>query len=451
MTTEACIPGKRKSPRRAIELRAKIKELSRSGNSPIEIGRILGKTKQAVYLHLNNILNDGELDANETSYTRAGPREQTKWYKIIQRTLEELPFYEQQGLVPTLRKMYYRLIELGVMEKSKSNYDRFARESAEARKGVDSTYEHTTTLPRLPIHCFRDDNRETIGEDYDDSEPEDPTPAEAPQDWEEYIDAEIQSVKNAYRHLSYAPDNYDGECTEGEKGIDPGLWFGQPIYCEVWCESETIQPDLVKYQDDLKVKVAAMRGFPSTPFVYQSCMRLKQIAESHDYIEKIIILYFGDSDEAGKKIAGNVEAGLNWYGSGDGVFGMFGGGGSEDLQIPVEVELRHIAITPEQVKKYKLTGYQLEAFMTTEARLKIFKKILNDAIEECWDEDIWEENRPPEKYDYEANKMEEPQDVDINDYPEYPDDGEEDLSIGQIMEKRIKEAKENVAEWDNDI
>ena len=36
--------------------------------------------------------------------------------------------------------------------------------------------------------------------------------------------------------------------------------------------------------------------------------------------------------------------------------------------------------------------------------------------------------------------MEEPEDVDIDDYPEDPQDGEEDLTIREIMEKRIAEA-----------
>lgn len=54
----------------------------------------------------------------------------------------------------------------------------------------------------------------------------------------------------------------------------------------------------------------------------------------------------------------------------------------------------------------------LEAFLTTDARLKIFKKMLNDAIYKHWDEDIFYENCPPEDYDYEANGEVEPEDID---------------------------------------
>ena len=51
-----------------------------------------------------------------------------------------------------------------------------------------------------------------------------------------------------------------------------------------------------------------MRGYPSTPFIYESCKRFKEIAESHDH--EIVILYFGDSDKPGRK-AKNIESGLS--------------------------------------------------------------------------------------------------------------------------------------------
>ena len=74
-------------------------------------------------------------------------------------------------------------------------------------------------------------------------------------------------------------------------------------------------------------------------------------------------MYFGDSDWSGGLIRRNVERILNWY-----------QGKSDEFTIPVPVELRLVAITPEQVKKYKLKGYQLEAFLSTEKLLKIFQR-----------------------------------------------------------------------------
>ena len=82
----------------------------------------------------------------------------------------------------------------------------------------------------------------------------------------------------------------------------------------------------------------------------------------------------------------------------------------------------------------------MEAFLTTEEKIEIFKQIIQDELDDCWDEDIYIENCPDEEYDYEASGEEEPEDVDIDDYPEDPQDGEEDLTIREIMEKRIAEA-----------
>jgi hypothetical protein len=263
---------------------------------------ILKKTKQAIYPHIVNLVADGELRPDQTNYVKAGPLEERKWYKIIERTAEDLPFYERQGLVPTARKMGYRLIELGVMVKK--DFDGFYKRSAEARRGIDSTYTKPTSLPKLPIDCFRDDLRQTVG-DTAMWEPSEPEPDEPPDD-------PIEIVKNTIDECKDKILNYDGLCYEGEKGVVPGRWYRQPIYCEIWCESETIQPDLLKFQHGRHVKVAAMRGYFSTPFMYESCKRLKETAERYDWIEKIVILYFGDSDKAGNEIRKKIEAALKW-------------------------------------------------------------------------------------------------------------------------------------------
>lgn len=349
-----------------------------------------------------------------------------KWYKIIKRTGEELEFYDRQGIVPSLRKMYYRLIELEILTKTDSNYKHFAEKTAEARKGVDSTYTKPTNLPRLPIDCFRDDKRETKGK-WDVSQPSDPTPDLPPNDPIEVTNNAIQDCKDAIL-------SYDGLCYPGEKGVMPGRWYRQPIYCLLLCESDTIQPDLLRFQHDRSVKVGCVRGWTSTPYMYEFCKALKETAEKHDWINKIVILYFGDFDEAGHKIRANVEAGLKWY-----------QGGSDEFCIPVPVELRLVVITPEQVKKYKLTGYQLEAFMTTEERLRDFKKILLDAIDDCWDQSVYDQNCPDEEYDYEVNGEEKPEEID-------PDKDLYEDTLITVREKMINLATEAFKEgWENEV
>ena len=90
------------------------------------------------------------------------------------------------------------------------------------------------------------------------------------------------------------------------------------------------------------------------------------------------MLYLGDYDKIGHNIRRNIEAPLEWYQC-----------ESDEFTIPVEVELRLVTVTPEQVSHYNLKGSQIEAFMTTEQRLKDFKQVLLDAIDECYDENIY--------------------------------------------------------------
>jgi hypothetical protein len=70
-------------------------------------------------------------------------------------------------------------------------------------------------------------------------------------------------------------------------------------------------------------------------------------------------------------------------------------------------------------------------------RLSIFKKILQDAIDAEWDEDIYYNNCPPEKYDYEAKGEEEPQNIDPD---SVPDDSKDGLTTREKMYKKITEA-----------
>jgi CRISPR/Cas system-associated endonuclease Cas1 len=170
--------------------------------------------------------------------------------------------------------------------------------------------------------------------------------------------------------------------------------------CEIICESKAIQAHLTTIVDeeDLSVPVTTTKGQNSFSGDYDIAMRLAQIAEENDWIEEIVILYFGDYDFYCGRIREYLEYALEQF--------------SETGEIRVPVEVRLVAVTPEQVKTIKLAGSQLEAFMTTEKRLKQFKKLVVDAVAECWDQTIYDDNTPDEDYDYKANNEEEPESID---------------------------------------
>jgi hypothetical protein len=472
LTTEAHQPGqikpKRKSPRRALELRARIKELALAGKTPIQTAKILGKTKQAVFLHLKNLVADGELRQDQTNYEKAGPPEERKWYKIIERANKEQRFYDAQRIVPTARKVIYRLLELAVAaRRSGASDDELERQglpivpdpdvdedgykkakhsfstnyyghSADARRGIDSTYTKPSYLPKMRIDCYRDGRNLTpiIGETDIGDEPKQPTADTPPEDPIEFTEDVIDSAKSSVME-------YTGECEQGDEAVMPGIWWNQPTQCRIWCESDTIQPDLKKFQselpvteelDDWHIRVVTTKGMPSVPTVYDMLMEIQRIADGYEFVKKFVILYFGDGDEDGKKIANTIENAIDWYRSGD----------SPDLHVTVEVEFRPIALTEEHAKKYKLTGNQLEAFLTTKKRLKQFKEeVLLPALQGYWDEDVYYENCPDEEYDYETYGEEEPQSIDPDNDTcgdIYEDADEPDLIIREKMAKMLTEA-----------
>jgi hypothetical protein len=89
--------------------------------------------------------------------------------------------------------------------------------------------------------------------------------------------------------------------------------------------------------------------------------------------------------------------------------------------------------------------------MTTEERITDFKKILQDAIDECWDEDVFDESCPPEEYDYEKHGKEEPEDIDPDNTYFEDEDGNivlrEDGSNITVRDEMIRMATEAESQY----
>lgn len=419
----ACKPTVNLSHPSVEERRKKVLELNKDGKTAGQILKILKVSLTTILRDLKELKKDGYyVEDNGKKYLES-LRENDKWIPIIKRTNEELEFYKKQGLWPTLRKMLYRMLELGVLQKK--DYNIYARKTAEARRGIKDDYKTPTNLPRLPIDCFLDDTRSTLGRTDINVPPQDPTPARPPQDWEQYTDEAVDDLK--WKILLY-----NGARHEGAKGRKCGRWYNQPKYLEIWVESETIKPDLEKFQENRKVLVAASGGQITTPYMYSNAKRIVNIIQCYSHVKEVVILYFGDFDKAGNNIAYNHELSLKWY-----VYNFFG--------IPkdrVKITFRKIAVTQEQIKKYKLIenpekkfNVQLEAFLTTDKRLKQFKQIIQDAIDENWDEQVYIENCPAEEFDYEKHGMDEPES--INPDAKDPDDPVSSSTIREKMFKKI--------------
>jgi hypothetical protein len=81
------------------------------------------------------------------------------------------------------------------------------------------------------------------------------------------------------------------------------------------------------------------------------------------------------------------------------------------------VEFRRIAVTDKQIKDFKASTLEIEAFLTPR-NIKKFEKLLQNILDEYWDEDVYN------KHVEEANTVE-----------SYPEDEVED--IREKMQKKI--------------
>jgi hypothetical protein len=312
------------------------------------------------------------------------PREQTRWFKIIKRLQEAIPEYVRiHGFKPSSRTMFYQLQDEKLVKKQEHNS--FVNKTVEARLGwVDA--DGKRLWPELDIDCFADDDsRKEVGE-YDDSEPTDPTEPGLIPDPDDYIDSYIEDLNDAIQ-------SFDGKGEEGEPGEIGGRWYNQPEYVEVWEEKVDLLPGFEKILSDKDVKIRANHGFASLIFLYKCCNELKALIEEKGFDPKHIhIKYCGDWDPSGEIMVYYIQKRLRQL-------GIF------------YADVRRITVTPEQIDEYNLPLMSLEgndlnlrefkrrygdkathlnAFFT-EAHIDDFANILRNAVDEHWDQSIYDE------------------------------------------------------------
>jgi hypothetical protein len=334
------------------------------------------------------------------------PREETRWYKIMKRLQEAIPEYVRlHGFKPSSRTMFYQMQDEGLVSKNKKDHTTFVEKTREARLGwVDS--DGNLLWPELDMECFSDDDsRKTVGE-YDDYSPSDPTDPGPIPDPNGCINLFISRVKSAIRY-------FEGKGEEGDAGRIGGRWYGQPEYVEVWEEKVDLLVGFEKILHDKGIKVRANKGFPSLIFLNKCCKELKEVTDDFEP-EQIHILYAGDWDPSGETMVYYIQKRLR--------------------QLGIEgVDVKRIAVTPEQIDEYNLPLMSLESkkdkgedpnlreFMRrygdkathlnaffTKKHIKDFERILIDSVDEYWDESIYDEMVD----EYEDAKPEEPESMD---------------------------------------
>lgn len=138
-------------------------------------------------------------------------------------------------------------------------------------------------------------------------------------------------------------------------------WSAQPVWADVWCESESVAMTLQDVTDRWRVSLRPCKGHPSAPFVREAVMEYRSQRRAQD--KPLAVLYIGDFDPTGLGIEISLTERLGRYS-----FGLL-----RDL-------VRRVGVTADQVREQGLlsheanqnsAGRDLEAFASECARAGI--------------------------------------------------------------------------------
>lgn len=258
---------------------------------------------------------------------------------IIEQSIDVLSGYEN-GIL-TIRALHYQLVSRG-MTNTLQHYKR-----------VVAAMEVARWDGRVDFEAFSDRDRAMVGE----------TKADA--------------------------TNLDDKQAEAKKQV--GLWMrsysknrweNQPYYPEILIEKKALEGVFAKPCRQWDVAVGACKGYPSLTFLFELSERLR---DAQNEGKQPIILYFGDYDPSGEDIPRSIGENLD-------KFGVYG------------VEIRRIALMEQQVIEWKLPPAPAKETDSRTANwdglgqveldaVKPEKLVamLNDAIGEIFDNDLYDE------------------------------------------------------------
>ncbi|MGI0045169.1 MAG: hypothetical protein ACRD47_15800, partial [Nitrososphaeraceae archaeon] len=216
------------------EINTHVLELNKEGHSHRMISRLLKERfdielgKSAVGRRLMELRQnpDNDVKANFVCSIPRPPREESKYYKAIDRLKTNLAQYlKTQRFKASSRTMYYQLIDESFFKGSDSEHKAFVEATRKARLGwVDADGE--LLFPKLDIDCFADDtSRLSSYNRHGWITPKAPTDPEPIEDPIENADKYIRSLKNLVK-------TYDGVGKRGEDGTIGHRWYGQESYVE---------------------------------------------------------------------------------------------------------------------------------------------------------------------------------------------------------------------------
>ena len=179
----------------------------------------------------------------------------------------------------TVRQLYYQMEMRGFVGKTDADYDKVQYHCLQMRRSGE-----------LPYNKIRDSSRE--------------------------------------RRATYQHHDMHEALTRMHLLYRRNYWQSQPVHVEVWCEKDALTSILTPVCQRYGITFAAMRGFDSESFTYESAQDLRALGKPAR------IYYFGDHDPSGWWIVGNLQDRLRTFGA--------------------DATVIHAAVRPQQIRDWQL-------------------------------------------------------------------------------------------------
>lgn len=211
---------------------------------------------------------------------------------LLQRCLAIIERYQKMGLRLTLRQLYYRLVAATIIPNTERSYKRVGHLVSRARLTGIVDWEAIEDRGRLPEMAL---------------------------EWET-----PQSL-------------VAGAC----QGYRLPRWRDQPNYVELWVEKDALSGILWPLAHEHHVVLSVNKGYNSQSSMYRSAKRFEYAQEAG---KRTVLLYLGDHDPSGEDMVRDIRDRME-------VFRVAGADRTHGDAPGLEV--RKIALTMPQIKKYK--------------------------------------------------------------------------------------------------
>ena len=270
--------------------------------------------------------------------------------KRIRRTQDDLSeiltacqaIIKEEGTV-SLRHLFYRIVSLGLIEKTEKEYQKLSGYSMKWRRDGS-----------IPWSAFVDSNRWYHGvRTFDD------------------IGEALQNSKQCYRR---------------------NLWQSQKIYCEIWTEKEAVAAIAQQAAMPYGVPVFPMKGFGSGSALFALSQQIKLQQRNG---KQVYVYHLGDHDPSGRCIDESTVRNLR-----------------DDHG--VEFNFKRIAVTPAQIKQYKLLtrptkktdsrakNFEGESVEVDALAPHIIRELVDNSIAQHIDQQAWKREQEFEEMERET-------------------------------------------------